>query len=77
MKHKAIRSQGELRTFISHSHICTFSINNVELNYVQLFLAHSQAVPPSGTQCQETLPVDPAVYTELSPSPPHPAPWAR
>lgn len=24
-------AQGELRTFISHSHACTFSINNVEL----------------------------------------------
>lgn len=29
--HLLLRAQGELRTFISHSHICTFSINNVEL----------------------------------------------
>lgn len=40
-------AQRELRTFISHLHICTFSINIVELKYVQSSLAHPQAISPS------------------------------
>lgn len=39
-------AQRELRTFISHSHVCTFSINNVELKYIQSSLADSQAISP-------------------------------
>lgn len=34
---------GELRTFISHSHSCTFSINNEELRYLQSS-PHPQAI---------------------------------
>lgn len=58
-------AQGELRTFISHLHVCTFSINNVELKYVQSSLAHSQAIFPSGTQCQEMLPAEFGLFPPL------------
>lgn len=47
-------AQGELRTFISHLHVCTFSINNVELKYVQSSLPTprpSFPLAPSAKRC--------------------------
>lgn len=62
-------AQRELRTFISHSHVCTFSINNVELKYIQSSLADSQAIAPFWRPVSgEAACTD--VYTELGLSPP-------
>lgn len=47
-------AQRELRTFISHSHFCTFSINNVEQKYVQSSLANSLLAPSVRRCCLQT-----------------------
>lgn len=52
-----------MKTFISHSHLCTPSINSVEPKYLQFPVACSQACLPSHTS---------GARTGLSP--PHPAP---
>lgn len=46
IQRKAARSPRGVRTFIAHSRTCTFSINNVELKYLQPSLAHCQANSP-------------------------------
>lgn len=67
-------AQGQLRTFISRSHTCTFSINNVELKYVQSSLARcshlSLPAPSARRHCLKT-----DVYTEPGLFPPHPGSW--